>query len=261
MAAVGVSTPRRDSGPKVRGATRFAADIAVPGLLHARLVLSHEAHAMISGIGTDAALALPGVVAVLTAADLPLAATGRGRTYEPLAREEVVYAGQPVALVVAESEAAAEDGAELVEVELDPLEPVLDLEAATRPGAPRARVKVAADDAGSDLGDAHASVATSGVGDEEELSDNVLDTARLENGDVDAALAASHVVVKGSLSTPWMYQGYIEPQTATAWVDSEGQLVVSSATQAPFSTRDSLAKLLGMPVGQVRVRSEALGGA
>ena len=261
MAAVGVSTPRRDSGPKVRGATRFAADIAVPGLLHARLVLSHEAHAMISSIGTDAALAVPGVVAVLTAADLPLAATGRGRTYEPLAREEVVYAGHPVALVVAESEAAAEDGAELVEVDLDPLEPVLDLESATRPGAPRARVKVAADDAGSDLGDAHASVATSGVGDEEELSDNVLDTARLENGDVDAALAASHVVVKGRLSTPWMYQGYIEPQTATAWVDPDGQLVVSSATQAPFSTRDSLAKLLGMPVGQVRVRSEALGGA
>src|SRR5437588_835131 len=121
--AVGVSTPRRDSGPKVRGATRFAADIAVPGLLHARLVLSHEAHA---------------------------------------------------------------------------------------------------------------SVATSGVGDEEELSDNVLDTARLENGDVDAALAASHVVVKGRLRTPWMYQGYIEPQTATAWVDPEGQLVVSSSTQAPF---------------------------
>ena len=123
MAAVGVSTPRRDSGPKVRGATRFAADIAVPGLLHARLGPPHEAHAMISSIGSDAALAVPGVVAVLTAADLPLAATGRGRTYEPLAREEVVYAGHPVALVVAESEAAA-DSAELVEVDLDPLEPV-----------------------------------------------------------------------------------------------------------------------------------------
>ncbi|MGZ4250868.1 MAG: xanthine dehydrogenase family protein molybdopterin-binding subunit [Solirubrobacteraceae bacterium] len=261
MATVGVSRPRRDSGPKVRGATRFAGDINVPGLLHARLVLSHEAHAMISAIGTDAALAVPGVVAVLTAADLPLAATGRGRTYEPLAREEVVYAGHPVALVVAESEAAAEDGAELVEVELDPLEPVLDLEAAARPGAPRARVKVAADDAGSDLGDAHASVATSGVGDEEELSDNVLGSARLENGDIDAVLAASHVVVRGQLRTPWMYQGYIEPQTATAWVDPDGQLVVSSSTQAPFSTRDTLAKLLGMPVERVRVRSEALGGA
>ena len=91
---------------------------------------------MISSISTEAALAVPGVVAVLTAADLPLAATGRGRTYEPLAREEVVYAGHPVALVVAESEAAAEDGAELVEVDLDPLEPVLDLGVGHQAGSP-----------------------------------------------------------------------------------------------------------------------------
>ncbi len=143
MTTIGVSIPRRDSEPKVRGTTRFAADAPVPGLLHARLVLAHEAHAMISAIRTGAALALDGVVAVLTASDLPLVATGRGRMYEPLAREEVIYAGQPVALVVAESETLAEDGAELVEVELEPLEPVLDLEDAVRPGAPRARVNTA----------------------------------------------------------------------------------------------------------------------
>jgi CO/xanthine dehydrogenase Mo-binding subunit len=259
--AVGVSSPRRDSEPKVRGTARFAGDMAVAGLLHARLVLSHEAHALITAIRTDAAVALPGVVAVLTAADLPIVGTGRGRTYEPLAREEAVYAGQPVAMVVAETEALAEDGAELVEVELEPLEPVLDLEAAARPGAPRARVKVAAGDEGSDLGDAHASVATSGIGDEEELSDNVVGTARLENGDVDAALAGSHAVVSGRLTTPWMYQAYLEPQTATAWVDPDGSLVVSSSTQAPFSTRDTLAKLFDIPVERVRVRSEVLGGA
>ncbi len=147
MAAVGVSSPRRDSEPKVRGATRYAADASVAGLLHARLVLSHEAHAMIKSIGTEAARALPGVVAVLTADDLPIKATGKGRLFEPLAREEVVYAGQPVALVIADSEALAEDGVELVEVELEPLEPVLELEAAIQPGAPLARVNVRADEA------------------------------------------------------------------------------------------------------------------
>ena len=180
MAAVGVSTPRRDSEPKVRGTTRFAADLPVVGLLHARLVMAHEAHAKIVSISVDGALALPGVVAVLTAADLPLAASGPGRLYEPLAREEVIYAGQPVALVVAESEAQAEDGAELVDVELEPLETVIDLEAAARPGSARARVTVAAAGDGSDLGDAHASVAAGGVGDDEQLSDNVLDSARLD---------------------------------------------------------------------------------
>jgi CO/xanthine dehydrogenase Mo-binding subunit len=261
MAAIGVSSPRRDSEPKVRGTTRFAADGAMPGLLHARLVLSLEAHAMIKAIRTDAALALPGVVAVLTAKDLPLVGTGRGRLYEPLAAEEVIYAGQPVAIVVADSEALAEDGVELVEAELEPLEPVLELEAATRPGAPRARLKRSADAAGSDLGDAHASVSAGGIGDEEELSENVLDTARLVNGDVDAALARSHVVVQGRLTTPWMYQGYLEPQTATAWLEPDGELVVRSATQAPFATRDSLAKLLGMPADRVRVGSTPLGGA
>ena len=126
MAAVGVSTPRRDSEPKVRGTTRFAADLPVPGVLHARLVLSPEPHARIISIGTGAALAADGVVAVLTAADLPLAARGPGRLYEPLAREEIIYAGQPVAVVLAETEALAEDGVELVELELESLEPVLE---------------------------------------------------------------------------------------------------------------------------------------
>ncbi|MFL5864158.1 MAG: xanthine dehydrogenase family protein molybdopterin-binding subunit [Solirubrobacteraceae bacterium] len=260
MAAIGVSAPRRDSEPKVRGTTQFAGDAAVPGLLHGRLVLAHEAHAMISAVDTEQAAAVPGVLAVLTAADLPIVAHGKGRLYEPLAREEVVYAGQPVAIVIAETEAQAEDGASLVDVQLEPLEPVVDLEAAARPGAPRARVIEPAADEGSDIGDTHAAVAAGGL-EGEELSDNVLGTARLARGDVDAALAASHVVVRGRFQTPWMYQGYLETQTATAWLEPDGELVVRSSTQAPFSTRDSLAKLFGLPTDRVRVRTAPIGGA
>ncbi len=261
MSAIGVSTPRRDSEPKVRGTTRFAADIPVPGLLHARLVLSHEAHAMVSEVRTEAAAALPGVVAVLTGDDLPLRATGPGRLYEPLAREEVIYAGQPVALVVAETEALAEDGAELVELELEPREAVLDLEAAARPGSPRVRLTVREGGAGTELGDAHASVSAGSIGEDEELSENVLDTARLQHGDVAAALARSHVVVRGTFTTPWVHQGYLEPQAATAWLEPDGEVVVHTATQAPFATRDSVAELFGLPVERVRVRSATLGGA
>jgi CO/xanthine dehydrogenase Mo-binding subunit len=260
VAGIGVSAPRRDSAPKVRGVTQFAGDGPVPGLLHARLVLSHEAHAMISAVDADEARTLPGVVAVLTAADLPIVATGKGRLYEPLARAEVVYAGQPVAIVVAETEAQAEDAASLVDIQLEHLQPVVDLEAAARPGAPPARVVRAAADEGSDIGDAHAAVAAGGL-EGEDLSDNVLGTARLANGDVDAALAASDVVVNGRFETPWMYQGYLETQTATAWLEPEGDLVVRSSTQAPFATRDSLAKLFGLPTERVRVRGAPLGGA
>ncbi|HWE09236.1 MAG TPA: xanthine dehydrogenase family protein molybdopterin-binding subunit [Solirubrobacteraceae bacterium] len=259
MAAIGVSTPRRDSEPKVRGTTRFAGDGPVPGLLHARLVLAHEAHARIRGIDTETALQLPGVVAVLTAADLPIVASGKGRMYEPLAREEVVYAGQPVGLVVAESEAMAEDAAQMVGVDLDPLAPVLDVEAAAAPGAPRARISVAAAGEGSDISDAHASVSAGGI-EGEDLSDNVLGTARLADGDVDAVLAASAAVARGRFTTPWMYQGYLETQTATAWLEPDGELVVTSSTQAPFATRDGLAELYGLPRERIRVRTAPIGG-
>jgi CO/xanthine dehydrogenase Mo-binding subunit len=260
VAVIGRSSPRLDSEPKVRGTARFAADLPVSGLLHARLVLAHEAHAMIRAVRVQAAEALAGVVAVLTAADLPLVGTGPGRVNEPLAREEVVYAGQPVAIVVAASEAVAEDGAELVEVELDPLEPVLDLQGAAAAGAPRARLDPRTAGAGSGLGAAHASVSAGAVEDAEEVSENVLDTARLVHGDIDAALSSSHVVVRGEFTTPWIYQGYLEPQTATAWLEPDGELVVSTSTQAPTATRDGLARLLGLRPDRVRVRAAALGG-
>jgi CO/xanthine dehydrogenase Mo-binding subunit len=261
MSAIGVSSPRLDSEPKVRGTAQFAADIPVLGLLHARLVLAHEAHALITAIRTDAALALDGVVAVLTAADLPIRATGPGRTFEPLAREEIVWAGQPVAIVVAESDAIAEDGIELVEVETEPLKPVLDLEDAIKPGSPRARIRARDEGDGSDLGDAHASVSAGSIGNQEELSENVLDTARLASGDVGAAIAVSHAVVSGTFATSWIYQAYIEPQAATSWVEANGELVLHAATQAPFAARDSLANLFGLAADQVRVRSTTLGGA
>jgi CO/xanthine dehydrogenase Mo-binding subunit len=260
MPAIGVSTPRRDSEPKVRGATRFAADLPLPGLLHARLLLAHDAHARIKSIDTTAALDLPGVVAVLTADDLPIVARGPGRPKAPLARQEILYAGQPIAIAVAETEAVAADALELIEVDVEPLRAVLDLESALRPRSPRARLVAPVGGGASDVADAHAAVATGGVGEEEELSENVLGTARLVNGDVDAALAGSDVVVRGRFETPWVYQGYLEPQTATAWFDFEGKLEISSSTQGAFMVRDQVAELFGLTADQVRVRAAPLGG-
>ncbi|HLJ03499.1 MAG TPA: xanthine dehydrogenase family protein molybdopterin-binding subunit [Solirubrobacteraceae bacterium] len=259
MSAIGVREPRRDSAAKVRGATRFAADIPVVGLLHARLVLAYEAHAQLRGIDASAALELPGVVAVLSAADLPVAASGRGRAFSPLARDEVVYAGEPVAVVVAESEHVAADAIELVAVELEPLEAVVDLEAAARPGAPLARVHRETG-AGSDVADAHAAVSAEAATDEE-LSENVLGSARLHSGDVDAALAASDVVLRGRFRTPWIHQGYLETQTATAWLDPDGTLVVNASTQGTFSARDTLCEVFDLPAHRVRVQGAPLGGA
>jgi CO/xanthine dehydrogenase Mo-binding subunit len=260
MTAVGISSPRLDSESKVRGTAQFTADLPVDGLLHARLVLAHEAHARIAAIDTEAARAMDGVVAVLVAGDLPLVASGLGRMYEPLAREEVLYAGQPVAMVVARSEGVAEDAAELVQVELEPLALVLDLEEAARPGSPRARVTESAAGAGSGAGEAHAAVSGGEATLDEELSENVLDSARLARGNVDAALAASDVRISRRFDTPWMYQGYLEPQTAVAWLDPEGVLTVTASSQQTFPTRDSLAELFGLPLDRLRVRAGTLGG-
>ena len=125
--AIGVSRRRSDGEGKVRGSTRFAADVPVRGLLHARPVLAAEAHGRIASIDGSAALDVPGVVAVLTAADLPFVDGAAGRAGQPLARSEIVFSGQPVALVVAETEAAAADGVDEVVVDVEPLEAALDL--------------------------------------------------------------------------------------------------------------------------------------
>jgi CO/xanthine dehydrogenase Mo-binding subunit len=259
---IGVSRPRVDAPDKVTGATRFAADGYVHGLLHARPVLATEAHARIRGIDTDAALAIPGVVAVLAAADLPVATSGTDRTSEPLAREEVVFAGQPVALVVGESEAAAEDGAELVVVDYEPLEAVVDLEAAMEVGAPLARTVEESDEEGADLESIHAGVDHGQEDDPgEELSGNVLDRITRERGDAAAAFASSDAIVEGTFRTPWVYQAYLEPQVCTSWLEPSGALVVSTSTQGVFVTRNEIARAFDLPLERVRVIAEPIGGA
>ncbi|TMC07308.1 MAG: hypothetical protein E6J41_16350 [Chloroflexi bacterium] len=135
MPVIGVAHRRLEGGGKVTGATRFTADLRLPGLAHARLLLSPHASARIAGVDLEAARRSPGVLAALAGADLPdLGLAGPDR---PLATDHVSFAGQPVAAVVAETEAQAADAIELIEVEYEPLPAALD------PTAPTARPAVA----------------------------------------------------------------------------------------------------------------------
>jgi CO/xanthine dehydrogenase Mo-binding subunit len=257
---IGTARRRRDGDAKVRGATRYVGDMPVHGLLHARPVLAAEAHARLTAIDTSAALAVPGVVAVLTAADLPIVG-GSGRPAEPLARDEIVWSGQPVALVIAESEAAAEDGAGLVVVDAEPLPAVLDLEAAMELGSAPSRVT---ETVGG--GDGGAGAHGAGAGDDEAAGDapespNVAVRQRLAAGDVPAAFARSDAVVSGRFRTSWVHQAYLEPQSALAWIEPDGELVVSSSTQGAFMVRKDLSEVLGLPLDRIRVRPAPLGGA
>ena len=258
---IGHATPRADAPAKLTGQERFAGDLAFPGLLHARPVLSVTAHARLTGIDSTAAREVPGVVAVLTAADLPFVAEGGPpRALESLAKQEIVYAGQPVALVIAESEAAAEAGAELVEVEYDDLPVVLDIQTAMTPESPLARVL-------TKVGEDAAEAAMHGVGsgsavDEkaERLSANVSGQAHLEMGDVEAGFAEADVVAEGTFETAWVHQGYIEPQTCIAAPDGMGGVNVHASTQGMFRTRQVIAQTLGLAEQQVRVVTMPVGG-
>ena len=267
MSIVGTDRPRIDADDKLRGATRYLGDLKPHGLLHGRLVLAMDAHATINRVIKDAALAIPGVVAVLTAEDLPTAMEGPMRQFEPLARGEIVFQGQPVALVLAETEAAAEDGVEAVIVETTSHAAVLDLEAAIKPDSPLARIRQIG---GEMEGSAAMHVEAAGEGEgapapaaaaAEPVSANAKGPHRQQHGDATAALAGSEAVVKGTFRTSWVHQTYMEPQGALAIPEVDGSVTIHSSTQGAFYVRGMVAKLYGVDVSTVRVVGAPLGGA
>lgn len=257
--------PRKinDGLEKVTGRARYTGDVALPGMLYARPVLSPYAHAAILSIDTAEARAMPGVVAVLTAADLPTrgrVATSRQTT--TLAAGEVRYRGEPVALVLAESEAAAEDAAAAVLVDYDPLPVVADAHAALAEGAPVIWPAGAPTDDAADLTAAHAAVG--GAEEEEEAAgppSNLHERKRFERGDVEAALAAADVVIERTYTTPIVHQAYLEPHAAVADYDAlRGTMQIYTSTQGQFGVRDEIARLLGLPKAKVTVQTMAVGG-
>jgi len=257
--AIGQSIRRVDGGEKVAGLTRFAADIQLPGMVYARLVLSPHAHARILGIDAAAAAAVPGVLGVFTAADLPIARVDpTARTRCPLAVDRVVFVGHPVAAVVAETDAIAEDAAGLVEVEYEPLAPAVDVLAAARQDAPRVRAR---DGASGEEELAMHGAATGGARVQEAVGPNVVNTQQFSRGDVARGFAEADVVVERRYSTPMVHQGYLEPRAVVAAVDPLGALTIWTATQALFFTRSEVCEVLGRPEHQVRIVATPLGGA
>jgi CO/xanthine dehydrogenase Mo-binding subunit len=256
---IGQSLPRPDGGEKVAGLTRFAGDLRLPGMLHARLVLSPHAHARIVRIDGGRAARLPGVVAVLGGRDLPLAAPDpTDRTRGPLALDRALFQGHPVAAVLAQTEAQAEDAAELVRVDYEALPAAIDPEAAMRPDAPRVRDPGAGAAEGAEL--AMHGAAGGGARLREPTGPNVVSTCHFTRGDTAAGLRAADLILERRYRTSVVHQGYLEPQSAVAAVDPLGTLTVWASTQALFYTRSEVAEALGLPEHQVRVVATPLGG-
>jgi xanthine dehydrogenase molybdenum-binding subunit len=244
MATVGEALPRVDAPAKTTGEATYVADVVRPRMVWARLLRSPHAHARVVRVNTEAAEALPGVLAVLTrdnAPELrfsssPADATPGGRVTvedETLFPSTVRFAGDVVAMVAAQDLETAEDAAELIEVEYDLLPPVVTPDAATASGARRVH---------------------------EDRDDNILGRARLEHGgDVDAALAASDAVIERTYHTSRQKHAQLETQICVADWDGEA-LTVWTPSQAPHMLRTKLAKLWSLSEDAVRVVVPNLGG-
>lgn len=257
-ALVGTSLPRHDGPDKVTGRARYAGDLPVQGILHARLVLSPYGHARVLHIETGPALAVPGVVAVFTARTLDIqGANLSSRAQTPLAGPEVLWCGQPVAMVIGHSEASAQDGAAAVEVDYELLPVVVEPEAALRPGSPLARALSELPAGGEQVFFAHRSPpATS-----EEISRNGTLAPLLSMGDIEVGLREAEVLIERSYRTHPVHQSYMEPQTVTVTpAPTASHLTIWSSTQGLLNVRLAVAEALRMPERLIHVEPVPVGG-
>ena len=256
--SVGQRMPRVDGREKVTAASRYTEDLTFPGMLYARLVLSPHPHARIVRVTREAALAVPGVVAVLLREDLPIAEDAELEEHLLLAEGETRFTGHPVAAVLAESEAAAADGGDVLAaaVEYEVLPAALDPEAAMQPGAPLVQPEGGDGDAQEGQ---HASVTVQKA--KGPRPRNAANLTRFVRGDIEEGFRAAEVEVEGSYSTARVYQAYLEPHAAVAAPDSiTGGLTLYTSTQAMFYVRQHVSDLLGWSEQKVRVVPMTIGG-
>ncbi|BAJ74285.1 aerobic-type carbon monoxide dehydrogenase, large subunit CoxL/CutL homologs [Microbacterium testaceum StLB037] len=250
---VGASTVPEAARRIVQGREPFTFDEPVPGgpPLVLRVVTSPHAHARVRSIDTEAALAIPGVVAVFTHDDVPEIrySTGRHehRTDDPddtrMLDDVVRHVGQRVVAVVGETAEAADAGCRAVRIEYDVLPAVFDPEEARRPGAPLLHPDRTPDERVMEAGRNVVAGFHTGHG-----------------GDIHAALAASHTTVTGEWTSSRVTHAALETHGAVAWLDDDGRLVVRSSTQVPFLVRNELAHILEVSPDRIRVYANRVGG-
>lgn len=258
---VGHSVTRTDGLEKITGQALFAADLQLPGMLHARLVISPYAHARITKIDATAAKKIAGVVRVVTAKDLPIKKEeAESRKRNPLADSEVMFYGQPVAVVLGETEAAAVDGAAALQIEYQPLPVVSNIMDALKADSPIVRKKEA-HGTDEDMG-AHGGGSGGGVDEEaKSLSPNVSNHVHFKNGDVEKGFAEADVIVENTFKLPMVHQSYIETQSCAVAPDPFGGLTIYASTQTLFGTRQEVSRALGIPLNKVKAVVTTVGGA
>jgi len=254
---VGQKERRVDARPLVTGAPVYASEFEQPNMLHARILHSPHAHATIRSIDKSAALALPGVAAVLTHEDLPrVAHTTAGQPYPELSPYDAYlldsrlrYVGDWVAFVAAETPTIAEEALSLIRVEYDILPAVFDPLEAIRDDAPQLHEPdTTHPNAGQRFGDIY------------DASHNLAAHEEINYGDFAAAMREADLVIEGEYRVPFISHAVLEPHVCTAYLDGYERLIVVSSTQVPFHTRRQLAAVLQMPISRIRVIKPRVGG-
>ena len=258
---IGTRPIRHDGLDKVTGRARYGADIHLPGLLTGKVLRSPHAHARIRGIDASKALALPGVEAVVTAADFPIHEDMEIDLVETLgnlrvlaenimASEKVLYRGHAVAAVAATSAAIAEEALGLIEVDYEVLPPVLNGPDAMDANSPRLHENMTT----------HSVAKRFERGTDTGVGSNIASHLQFKLGDPEAGFAEADVIVEREYTTSTVHQGYIEPHTATALWDFDGQVTVWSSSQGAFGMRAQTAAVLGIPESRVKAIPMEIGG-
>lgn len=252
---VGTRPIRPDGVPKVTGRAMYGADMAMPGALYGKIVRSPHAHARIRSINTEKAKALPGVKAVITAYDFPeqkfeyigperVAVNFWHVTRNVMAREKALYEGHAVAAIAATSKEIAEEAEALLEIDYEVLPHVIDVDEAMADNAPLL----------------FEDMITRGVEPTPTKPSNVSKRLEFSIGDIEQGFKDADVVIEKEFKTAAVHQAYIEPHATIARIDADGQGEIWASSQGHFVVRALTAKLLDMPVGDLRVTPAEIGG-
>ncbi len=231
---VGASVPRLDDLDKVTGAARYAADLKMEGMLHARVLRSPYHHARIVSIDTSEAEALEGVEAVVTAENIPgspMMPNGKPQTYL-FPRDKVRFLGEAIAAVAATTKEAAEAALDSIHVEHDPLPPVLDYLKAGDPTTPLINPP----------------------------EPNVVHARRVVSGDAKEGLAGAELIVESTFTTPRQEHFYMEPEAGVAYLDDDGRLLLEFPSHEAFEGHAFLAGLMNMDRDRIRIICPEMGG-
>ena len=262
---VGTRPIRHDGVDKVTGRARYAADNSLPGMLWGKVLRSPHAHARIKSIDCSKALALPGVLAVVTSEDMPdispkLADLEEGSTTNYgfisrniIAREKALYKGHAVAAVAATSPHIAEEALDLIEVDYEVLKPTLTALDAMKDDAPILHEAL--------VQQSSATLRAGGWGETpNEKPTNIANHFEHRLGDVDKGFAEADVVIEREFSTKRVHQGYIEPHAATAMWGEDDYVTIWTSTQQLFGVRDNASAVLGLPTSHVKTIAMEIGG-